>query len=98
MLRLRSLFIPQPDKPWTATYEMRLGHHRFTTRISDGQLIEMRRGEPHDRPDTIIETDPATLAGVLGVGRAASEAVKDGRMTLTGDSGAGHRLLDAART
>ncbi|WP_336205246.1 winged helix-turn-helix transcriptional regulator [Nonomuraea sp. LPB2021202275-12-8] len=95
MIRLRSLFGPQPERPWTATYEMRLGRHRFTTRVADGRLVQMGRGEPHDRPDTIIETDPDTLAGILGVDQALTTAIKDGRITISGDDQAGRRLFDA---
>ena len=95
MIRLRSLFSPQPDKPWTATYEMRLGRYRFTTRIIDGQLVEMTRGEPHKAPNTVIETDPDTLARILGVDCALTTAINDGRLTITGDTKAGRRLFDA---
>ncbi|WP_225994081.1 winged helix-turn-helix transcriptional regulator [Actinomadura rudentiformis] len=97
MLRLRSLFTPQPERPWTATYEVRLGRYRFTTRVAGGQLVEMIRGEPHDRPDTIVDTDPETLADVLGVEGALTKAVEDGRLTITGDEQAGQRLFEAAR-
>jgi hypothetical protein len=57
----------------------------------------MRRGEPHDRPDAVVDTDPDTLARVLGVDRALAEAVKDGRLAITGDDQAGRRLFDAVR-
>ena len=97
MIRLRSLFAPQREQPWTATYEMRLGHHRFTTRVADGRLVEMSRGEPHDRPDAVIDTDPDTLSRVLGADRELTEAVTDGRLTITGDSRAGRRLFEAVR-
>jgi DNA-binding HxlR family transcriptional regulator len=97
MIRLRSLFSPQPERPWTATYEMRLGRYRFTTRVADGQLVDMSRGEPHDRPDTIVDTDPDTLNRILGVDRALTKAINDGRLTLTGDDQAGQRLFDAVR-
>jgi DNA-binding HxlR family transcriptional regulator len=97
MIMLRSRFRAQPDRPWTATYEMRLGRHRFTTRVTDGQLVEMSRGEPPARPDTIIDTDPDTLATVLGGDQALTEAVGDGRLTITGDTEAGQRLFGAIR-
>jgi DNA-binding HxlR family transcriptional regulator len=98
MIRLRSFFRPQPERPWTATYEMRLGRYRFTIRVADGDLVDMSRGEPHDRPDTIIETDPDTLSQVVGDDRAVTKATNDGRLTITGDHQAGHRLFDATRT
>lgn len=98
MIRLRSLFTPQPQRPWTATYEVRLGRHRFTTRVADGHLVDMSRGEPHDRPDTIIDTDPDTLAGVIGADEALTTAINDGRLTITGDDQAAQRLFNATRT
>jgi DNA-binding HxlR family transcriptional regulator len=97
MIRLRSLFAAQPERPWTATYEMRLGRYRFTTRVADGQLVEMTRGEPQGQPDTIVDTDPDTLARILGVERALTKAMNDGRLTITGDKKAGRRLFDAVR-
>jgi DNA-binding HxlR family transcriptional regulator len=97
MIRLRSFFSPQPERPWTATYEMRLGRYRFTTRVVDGQLVEMSRGEPHDRPDAIIDTDPDTLADVVGVDLTFTKAIDDGRLTITGDREVTQRLFDAVR-
>jgi DNA-binding HxlR family transcriptional regulator len=97
MIKLRSLFRPQPQRPWTATYEIRLGRYRFTTRVSDGQLTGIRRGEPHGRPDTIIDTDPDTLNRVLADGQALTKAADDGLLTITGDNQAAQRLFDAAR-
>jgi len=65
--------------------------------VADGQLVEVNRGEPHDRPDVVIDTDPETLNDVLGVDQALAEAGRDGRLTITGDSQAGHRLFEAVR-
>jgi DNA-binding HxlR family transcriptional regulator len=93
MIRLRSLFRPQPDRPWTATYELRLGRYRFTTRIADGRLVEVRRGEPHDPPDAVVDTDPDTLSRVVG----GPKAGKGDRLTITGDKRAAQRLFDATR-
>jgi DNA-binding HxlR family transcriptional regulator len=97
MLRLRSLFSPQPERPWTATYEIRLGRYRFTTRVADGHLVEMRRGEPHDPPDTIVDTDPDTLSRILVESGGPTRAMDDGVLAITGDGRAGKRLFDAAR-
>jgi hypothetical protein len=98
MIRLRSSLSPQPERPWTATYELRLGRYRFTARVAGGNLVEMTRGEPHDPPDTIIDSDPDTLARVLDEGQALTDAIDDGRLTITGDDQAGQRLFDAARS
>ena len=98
MIRLRGLFTPQPERPWTATYELRVGRERFTTRVVDGQLVAMNRGEPHDQPDTVIDSDPDTLARALVDERLLTEAIDDGRLTITGNSQAGNRLFEAARS
>jgi DNA-binding HxlR family transcriptional regulator len=97
MIKLRSLFSTQPEGPWTATYEMRLDRYRFTARVADGRLVDVRRGEPQDRPDTIVETDPYTLERILGANQGLTEAIADGRLTITGDDEAGRRLFDAVQ-
>jgi DNA-binding HxlR family transcriptional regulator len=98
MIRLRSLFVPRSQHPWTATYEMRLGRHRFTIGIADGELVEMSRGEPRVRPDVVIESDSDTLARVVGDGPALPKATKDGRLAISGDDLAGKRLFEAAQS
>jgi DNA-binding HxlR family transcriptional regulator len=95
MIKLRSFFTPQPDQPWTATYQMRLGRYHFTIRVADGQLTGISRGEPRGRPDTIIDTDPGTLNRILGADQALGQVINDGLLTITGDRQAGQRLLDA---
>jgi alkyl sulfatase BDS1-like metallo-beta-lactamase superfamily hydrolase len=75
---------------------MRLGRYRFTTRVSNGHLVEMKRVEPQ-APDTVVETDPDTLARLLGADGALTKAINDGRLTITGDKKAGRRLFDAVR-
>ncbi len=98
MIKMRGLFRPRPDRPWTATYEVRLGRHRFTIRVVDGRLAEMSRGEPQGRPDTVIDTDPDTLDRVVGMDSTVlTGAIDDGRLTVTGDGRAGRRLFDAVR-
>ena len=98
MLRLRSLFESQPGRPWTATYEMRLGRDRFTTRVVDGELVEMRRGEPQQTPDTVVSSDPDTLARILGVPRGLTRAIDERTLELAGDRKAARRLFDAVPT
>jgi DNA-binding HxlR family transcriptional regulator len=97
MIRLRSQFSPQPERPWTATYEIRLGRYRFTIRVADGRLVDMSRGEPRDRPDTVIDSDPDTVSRALGEQAAFAKAITDGQLTITGDDHAGRRLFDAAQ-
>jgi putative sterol carrier protein len=55
------------------------------------------RGEPHDRPDAIIDTDPDTLNHILHADRALTKAINEGRLTISGDKQAGKRLFDAVR-
>ncbi|MFB9317414.1 SCP2 sterol-binding domain-containing protein [Cryptosporangium minutisporangium] len=97
MIWLRTLFNTQPEDPWTAVYEMRLDRDRFTVRVADGRLVEMNRGEPHERPDTILDTDPDTLVRVLRSPQALTEAINEDRLTIAGDGQAGQRLFDAVR-
>lgn len=97
MIRLRTLFCPQPERPWTATYELRVGPYRFTARVVDGDLVEVSRGEPHEPPDTIVESDPDTLARLLGVDQTFTKDIKDGRLAITGDAEAGKQLFQAIR-
>jgi DNA-binding HxlR family transcriptional regulator len=97
MIRLRTLFRPQAKRPWTATYELRVGRYQFTTRVVDGQLTEMSRSEPRDRPDAVIDSDPDTLSQVLDGRQTLAEAIDAARITVTGDEKAVRRLFDAAR-
>jgi DNA-binding HxlR family transcriptional regulator len=97
MLRLRTLFTSQPEQPWIATYELRLGRYRFTAQVVNGELVDVSRGEPHEPPDTIVESDPDTLARLLGVDQARTKAIKDGRLAITGDAEAAQRLFQAVR-
>jgi DNA-binding HxlR family transcriptional regulator len=94
MLKLRSFF--QPEQSWTATYEMRLGRHRFTVRVADGTLADMSRGEPQN-PDAIVDTDSDTLDEVIGDDEALTTAIDNGRLTITGDEKAAHRLFASTR-
>jgi DNA-binding HxlR family transcriptional regulator len=97
MLALRSGFDPQPDRPWTATYDVSIGRDRFTLRVLDGEIAEVRRGEPHDVPDTAIETDPTTLGQLLAGQRTLNDALDGGDLRLAGDVDAVRRLLAATR-
>ncbi|MFI7678169.1 winged helix-turn-helix transcriptional regulator [Actinophytocola sp. NPDC049390] len=94
MLKLRSFF--RPDESWTATYEVRLGRNRFTVRVTDGELTDVRRGEP-TTPDATVDTDSDTLDDVIGDAQALATAIDSGRLTVTGDEHAARRLFTATR-
>jgi DNA-binding HxlR family transcriptional regulator len=91
VIALKSLFEPGAADGLHAIYELRLGEHRFRMRIADGRL-DVVRGEAV-APDAVLETDPATLAGVLWHGRKAAEARRAGDMVVEGDQRAVTRLL-----
>ena len=74
-----------PPTALDASYELRLGEHRFHARVAGGRL-EIARGGA-DRPDATIETDPATLASVLWHGGRARD------LTIDGDQSAVTRFL-----
>jgi DNA-binding HxlR family transcriptional regulator len=96
MLALRNGFEPQPERPWTATYEISLGRDRFTIRVLDGDLAEVLRGQPRD-PETTIETDPTTLGQLLARHRTLEDTIDADDLTLDGDADSARRLLAATR-
>jgi DNA-binding HxlR family transcriptional regulator/putative sterol carrier protein len=95
MLSLRSQFESQPTRVWTASYEIRLGRDIFSARVVDGQLAELTRGQTHDRPQTVIETDSMTLGALLSGQQQLAAAVAAGDLTLTGEFASAQHLLDA---
>ncbi len=97
MLSLRNSLAAQPLDAWTASYEIHLGRDGFTLRVVDGRLVETRRGQSRDQPDTIIDTDPTTLGALLGKEQTMTEAIETGKLTLTGDIEAAQRLLESRR-
>jgi DNA-binding HxlR family transcriptional regulator len=76
VLALKTLFDPSAADGLTASYELRLGEHRFHARVAGGRL-DIARGDA-DRPDATIEADPATLARVLWHGGPARDLNVDG--------------------
>lgn len=96
VIQLLSYFAAPAGEPWTATYELGLGRHRFGAWVVDGQLV-VRRGEAPEVVDAIIETDPETLSRVVRAGdEALVAALDDGRLSIIGDDESGRRLLAAA--
>jgi DNA-binding HxlR family transcriptional regulator len=95
MLELRAFFTPDPERVWTATYEIRLGRDRFTARVVDGRLTEVVRGQPAGKPDGTLDTDPATLGDIVESNLSTDDAIRSDRLTLTGDDTANRALIDA---
>jgi DNA-binding HxlR family transcriptional regulator len=85
IVALETLFDPTAAESLDASYELRLGEHRFHARVAGGRL-DIARGDA-DRPDATIETDPGTLARVLWHG-ASTRA-----LAIEGDRAAATRFL-----
>jgi DNA-binding HxlR family transcriptional regulator len=91
ILSLRTMFDPHAAEGLDASYELRLGEDRFRAVVRDGRL-EVERGSV-ERPDAIIESDPATLAAVVYEGRSLDEALRSGEIKIEGEREAVERFL-----
>jgi len=91
VLALKTLFDPAAAGDLGATYELRLGQHRFHARVDRGRL-ELVRGEA-PAPDATIESDTATLSAVLWHGRRLADALRSGYVEIGGSRPAARRFL-----
>lgn len=91
ILSFRTMFNSRAAEGIEASYELRLGEDRFRAVVADGRF-EAIRGSA-DRPDAIIETDPATLAALVYDGRRLEEALRSGNLKIEGDESAVERFL-----
>ena len=91
ILSLRTMFDPLAAEGLAAGYELRLGEDRFHAEVADGRF-KVARGSA-ERPDAVIETDPATLAALVYEGRQLAEAVRSGEVKIEGDEQAIARFL-----
>jgi DNA-binding HxlR family transcriptional regulator len=91
ILSFRTMFDPRAADGLNASYELRLGEDRFYAVVAYGQF-EVERGSA-DRPDAIIEADPATLAALVYEGRQLDEALRSGDLKIEGDESAVERFL-----
>jgi DNA-binding HxlR family transcriptional regulator len=96
MLALQTAFEPAAVDGVEAGVEVRLGADHYRAEIADGEL-RVRRGDM-ERPGAVLETDVATLTGLVFGGRGLDEALRGGRLTLHGDRGVLERLLGAFAT
>jgi DNA-binding HxlR family transcriptional regulator len=92
IIALKTLFDPLAADGLRASYELRLGEHRFHAKVADGRLA-LARGDT-DRPDATIQTEAATLATLLWHGRRLSEALRSGDVEIEGSRPALTRFLD----
>ena len=92
ILSFRTMFDPLVADGLGASYELRLGEDRFRAVVANGHF-EISRGNA-ERPDAIIETDPATLAALVYDDRQLAEALRSGDMKIEGDESVVARFLD----
>jgi alkyl sulfatase BDS1-like metallo-beta-lactamase superfamily hydrolase len=92
ILSFRTMFDPRAAVGLSASYELRLGEESFRAVVEDGRF-EIVRGSL-DRPDAVIETDPATMTAVVYEGRPLEEAIRSGQMKVEGDRSAVERFLE----
>jgi DNA-binding HxlR family transcriptional regulator len=91
MIALKTMFSPAAADGIDAGYELRFGEHRFRAHVSGGQLSVSRGGA--ERPDAVIDTDPATLAELVWHGRQLTKAIDAGEVKLEGSLPAAEAFL-----
>ena len=91
ILSFRTMFDPRAASGLEASYELRLGEDRFRAVVADGRF-EVERGSA-DRPDAVVEADPATLAALVYEGRRLDEALRSGEIKIEGDRSAVEQFL-----
>lgn len=92
ILSFRTMFDPLVADGLEASYELRLGEDRFRAVVANGNF-EISRGNA-ERPDAIIESDPATLAALVYADRQLAEALRSGDVKIEGDESVVARFLD----
>jgi DNA-binding HxlR family transcriptional regulator/putative sterol carrier protein len=91
ILSFRTMFDPRAADGLRASYELRLGEHRFRVVVDDGRF-EVVRGAA-DRPEAVIETSSATLAALVYEDRDLAEALHSGEVKIEGDESAVESFL-----
>lgn len=90
VLSFRTLFRP-PRKPFRADVELRLGDDRFHARV-DGGRFEVARGIA-PAPAAAVDTTPDVLARIVYDGHDLGKAMKQGRLTVHGDTKVAQNFL-----
>jgi DNA-binding HxlR family transcriptional regulator len=91
MIALKTVFDPMRAGNLDATYTLRVDDQTFTARVSDGALELGRVSD--DGTDPTLEADRATLTRVLWHGEQLDEALRAGRLRLSGERQAVERFL-----
>jgi DNA-binding HxlR family transcriptional regulator len=91
IMAMRSAFRPEAARNSIVAYELRLGHVVIHVRIAEGRL-EVAEGALPDA-DLVIQTGPAIKALLVGE-LSPAEAIADGSVQLTGQSGLLTRFVE----
>jgi DNA-binding HxlR family transcriptional regulator len=91
ILSFRTMFDPRGAEGLNATYELRLGEDWFRAVVAKGSF-EVERGGA-DRPDAVVEAEPATLAALVYEGRSLAEVLRSGDVKIEGDRSMVERFL-----
>jgi hypothetical protein len=84
---LRTMLDTQAAEGLGAIYTLRLGEVRFRAEVADGRF-EVARGEA-DRPEGVIEADPATLGELVYGGSPSPKPCVRGPETRGQQAGSG---------
>ncbi|MCW2862651.1 MAG: transcriptional regulator, HxlR family [Actinoallomurus sp.] len=91
MFALKTSFDPEVADEMRGTYQIRLGDDRFRAQIADGRL-DLTRGTA-ERPDAVLDTDPATLRSLVFGDLNIGEALDKGTLRVEGDGRAAARFV-----
>jgi hypothetical protein len=91
VIALKTMFSPAAANGLDASYELRFGEHRFRMRVSGSELLVSRGAA--ERPDAVIDTNPATLAELVWHGRRLAQAIRAGEVKIEGSRSAVEAFL-----
>lgn len=95
MFALRGRFDPAAAPALTAEFVVHFGDDHFTVHVAGGQVRITR--EPAAQPDTVIDTDTKTFSALITKRLRLSDAIRGGRLHLTGSAELTEKLFDAVR-
>ena len=91
ILSFRTMFDPERAAGFDATYEFRLGEHRFRAEVAEGRL-EIERGTA-EAPDATVEAEAGTLAALVYDDLELDDALSCGDLRIEGSKEAVERFL-----
>ena len=91
VLSLRARFDAREAADLSASYELRLGEHRFRAVVAGGR-INLARGTA-ERPDAIIDTSLEALRALVSGRTRLTDEQRTGALTIVGDQQAAERFV-----